>query len=362
MTPRNPLCLFLSLALATAGTLSAQQPISYDFEGQDSEGWFPVEVPTVFEEVDLRAGDTALEIETSDNTNTFAYWNSPVTTVGEIQDKVVRATFRVSSDQENTATAPTVRMRANSEELDQAFLTVATSTGNGAFSPGFNTREYTLIYKPKGIRDNFSLAFDCLNFLADNDPTSTVRLESVDVELYQLLGTPRQELLLIFFNTDHGWTFETAEPVFGAPTHSVQSSGLHITGYANPDRDLFGYWQSPEGGPNSVIAEAGRFYLATFVVKSSTGDRQVVPTTRFRINTSSLQGGAVRAAESVGPLSFVPTPADSEGFAVYFVVPEELDGQEMTFSVDYIYSRASDDDPTVSIEFGGLSVTSLPFE
>lgn len=355
--------LIIAAPLLLAGS-AVGQVASFDFAPNNAEGWTSAS-PDVFAATSASVEDNALSIRTMDNQNTFAFWNSPIVETGPAEGKLVVGTFRISADSADLSTAPTIRARMNTAELDQAFLTVATSIGDGAYSPGSTSREYQLVFKNRGVRESFTIAFDVLNFLTDNRAVNDVRLEEVRIDLVELGASSstdiRQEGFQLFSNNTNGWTFSTAEPAFGAPTSSVSAQGLEIQGFENPEQDLFGFWQSPIGGENAIIAEAGRLYLASFVVKSTTGDRSIVPTTRFRINTANLQGSSVSVAESVGPLAFVPTTQNSEGVAVYFLVPPELDGQELVFAMDYIYSRASNDDPTVALQLGALNVTSLPY-
>ncbi len=353
-------CLAASMANAQDGT-----PVEFNFTDDDAEGWTVV-APDVFAPVLTAVDGDNLLIQSTSNTNSFAFWNSPVVTAGVIDDKVVKATFRVFSNRSNPVDSPTLRVRANSEELDQAFLTVATSSGDGAFSPFATTKEYILFYKPRFVRDDFSLAFDMLNFMSDNDADGLLGLESVSAELFQLSGTPRNEtdgVIVFAGGNTNGWTFKTAEPAFEAPPFRADAQGLAIGGNPDAVNHQFGLWESPAGTEDAIIAEAGRFYFASFVVKSSTNNRETVPTLRLRINTENLQGSSVTVAESVGPLAGVPTLADAEGFAVYFAVPDELDGQELTFAFDYIYSVGGpDDNPGVELYLQAMTVVSLPLD
>jgi hypothetical protein len=63
--------------------------------------------------------------------------------------------------------------------------------------------------------------------------------------------------------------------------------------------------------------------------------------------------------ESIDESSRVPTFLESQEYNVWYMAPQELDGNTLMFSFDYLFTPDSNNDPAISLTLETLEVTSF---
>ncbi|MCC6546968.1 HYR domain-containing protein [Candidatus Sumerlaeota bacterium] len=373
-----------------------QAPFFIDrtFEG-DPQGWRyfspePFEHPT-------SSSLGALGITPNDNLNSFGFWLSPLVVTGRtdhsavpelddvrgLQDDpfpvitasdVYRVEFQLRSDSNDLATIPTVRMRANTESLQQSDVLVVTASDNGDFSPSTSAQRYPFyICMPQG--DNkFSLSFDLLNFDSRDSATTSVFLEYVSIEaiMVDFKNDFREELHQDFTGSQtNGWTGRNAAGFLDIAYTSPDPLGLKISGVPpveEPGRGnaftlQYAYWGSPEGA-QLVTMDHTRLYLAFFTFESGASEQTKVnvPTFRGRTNSGNMQFATYVLSESMNENCVTPTLDNPITYATYFQTPPELDGQEILFSFDWMWVSVTDNDATIPVYLKSLSVSSIALD
>ncbi len=321
-----------------------------------------------------------LGIRTKDNTNSFGYWLSPYFTTGnkdlpvETAERSIPVTevdiagtdlyridFHVKSNLADLATMPTIRVRQNTFSLEQSDVVVITSTGDGALSPPTSGRTYPLFVLMPDTQNQFSLSFDVLNF----DPNDVFHVDlSLDQVTMTAVGTDnltgeQAHLSQNFLgNQSNGWTPRNAAPTFVIPNSAVTTDGLQIGG-GGAEAIQFGFWGSPEG-TNLVNLQANRLYAVTFEMGSDAdaGSKSQVSTFRGRINTASSQLSAYILSESSSDAARTPISGQPLSYTCYFAAPPEQAGQELLFSLDWLYVPNTGNSNAIPIYLRTLNVTS----
>jgi hypothetical protein len=321
-----------------------------------------------------------LGIRTKDNTNSFGYWLSPYFTIGskdlpvETAERSIPVTeadiagtdlyridFHLKSNLADLATMPTIRVRQNTFSLEQSDVVVITSTGDGALSPPTSGRTYPLFVLMPDTQNQFSLSFDVLNF----DPNDVFHVDlSLDQVTMTAVGTDnltgeQAHLSQNFLgNQSNGWTPRNAAPTFAVPNSAVTTDGLQIGG-GGAEAIQFGFWGSPEG-TNLVNLQANRLYAVTFEMGSDAdaGSKSQVSTFRGRINTASSQLSAYILSESSSDAARTPISGQPLSYTCYFAAPPEQAGQELLFSLDWLYVPNTGNSNAIPIYLRTLNVTS----
>ncbi len=356
--------------------------ITFDFP-EDTEGWiYTNDVPPFASVIgSYDAGAEALTITTNENTNSFAFWESPTFVIGqpvEIEaaeedvrfirglmgpESIYRTTWSLSSDLADPALAPTLRVRSSAFDFQQSDVLVSTSVNDADFSPGTTPREYVQIFSQPEGQDMFRLDFDMLNFLTTNAATATFSLDMVMVEALGTadLGTGTPVVSFDFlFDGANGFTPVTVDAL-AAPEVFFDAEGLTIQGVANkgepqtPDV-IFGFYSLITDVPFA----ADTLYRVRWQVGTSASGQVIdqLPTFRLRVNDTSLVFSAYTLVDSVDDDARLPS---NEGgpqlYDLYIQTPAEIVGDNWIFSFDYLYVAARGDDPTLPVTLEALEIT-----
>ncbi len=265
-----------------------------------------------------------------DNTNTFGYWSSGADAVPVAANSLYRASWTVSTDVTDPLAVPQMRLRANSQNLQQADVLVVSSAGDGSYAPTPEGRTYEMYFVPPESclgkpedQDDLVLSFDILNFDPSDAANGSLMLDRVVVDAIHLdtLSTPTL-LKTWSFDTDaEGWQFGTA-PVFTAPASDISGGALWLI--AQDNTSTFGFW----GGPaEEVQAQAGKLYRLRFSVSTDVTNQIEVPQLRLRVSSEDFQSSIVKAISSVTGAEMSPTSA-GRSYDLYFYPPQSLIGTE----------------------------------
>jgi len=134
-----------------------------------------------------------IRLTSNETNNVFGFWESPNSVVQVRQDSLFlyRAIASATPGTPDEG-VPTLRLRANSQNLESAFTVETDSFGDRSLSPVSSARRAVdlLFRPPRGLFDapprdrNYLLSFDLLNFLPGSiDPNGGLMLH--DVELYR---------------------------------------------------------------------------------------------------------------------------------------------------------------------------------
>lgn len=358
--------------------------VPFDFETSADEWSFSSPPNFIPVTGSYDASNKSIDLTTTDNTDSFGLYQSPLFQISAPSSRSVRggapveiagligggslyrATYRVRSNLGNPAVAPTIRLRSNSENFEQADVTVITSTGNGALSPSTTSRAYRQYFSQPANSDMFFLSFDVLNFDTDDAANATLLVEDVMVEALSApgagIGTVAASLDFVT-NGASGFTFHSAAPVINEPLLHTVGGGLNIAGTVPlptkvliPPGTFFGYW----GGDSGVSVTGGSLYGVTFEIASdaSSAARSHVPTFRLRVNDSSLQFSAYVNIDSRSDSSRIPMAGSPESYTVWFEAPGSISGNSLFLSFDYLHTGDSDDDPATQLTLRTVSVES----
>ncbi len=348
----------------TTGTAPVPEFLEWDFES-DAEGWFSA-VPPQFAAVDLQWSLGALEIATSDNTNTFGYWQSPLFSIMPLDlmesgSNLLDVQWQMSSNLADTSVSPGIRFRLSTEDFALTDALSAESTGSGALSPGEAQRTYRQIASMPASAENLRLDLDVLSFNPADAAESVLRLDRVTIAGTEyLIDTAREELALDFTGQQaNGFTPRMAEPL-AVPVFESTDGGLSMTSQADADPEVigFGYW----GFESGLALEGGRVYRFEFEVTTDASTDQLsrIPAFRLRVNDSELQTASVlnveSTAETMGDLP--PGAGDSRVYAVFLLVPDDADGRTAVMSFDWIYAPGSGNDLNIAVVLSRIGVTS----
>lgn len=339
-----------------------EEEYTYFSFNEDSLGWSFNTVPGVFTEPYGYWRDGQLVVKYSDNLNTFGSWSSPENAVPVEADKLYRARFALIS---NVAPdlAPTIRLRANAQNFQQANMLVIESVGDGAASPDINGKVYDLYFVPPqsvvvGPKafDNMLLAFDVYNFDPLNSSEGYVALDSVTVETIDLSSLPpaTTERVYTFDSSQEGWT-PGSVPQFTPPLSQWAEQSLMLT--ATDNSNTFGYWYSPS---NDVFFTApGNLYRLNFTVASDQINSAVVPGTRLRVHTSDFQLCAMTEVTSTLGGENSPVVGSPKTYPIYFLPPASANNKGAIFVFDILNFDPGDAAPaTLSLQ--SLSIEKMP--
>jgi hypothetical protein len=361
---------------------TATPVITVDFPfNDDSQGWQFFN-PAIFSPVagTYSNSGTSLDTTVSENTNSFAYWESPEFVIGvpEASERgavpidgligpgsLYSSTFTVKSSLADTTLVPTVRLRSSAFNFEQSDVVILTSAGNGNLSPTIGGRDYAQFFsQPTGV-GSFRLDFDVLNFDPLDAANATLSLDRVVVNS---LGVPQIDGELVgsldfVANGALGFTARDATPLLARPAVFDSSNGLLIRAFAPtrvelPPSTVFGFW----GAETSVPVVSDRLYGITFKVNSDATaiQRAHVPTFRMRVNDSSLKYSAYVNIDSRDQATRVPVDGVAETYTLWAVMPAEIDGGTLIFSFDYLLVPDSDDDGNIALILEEITVNSFP--
>ncbi len=294
------------------------------------EGWTCSIVPAFFTPPECNYLQGQIMLTAQDNTNTFGYWASNQNAVPVIADCLYRARWTVATDITDPLAVPHMRLRVNSQNLQQADILAVSSAGDGSYAPTPDGRTYEMYFVPPESclgkpedQDDLILSFDILNFDPSDAAAGSLLLDSVVVEAMPLdtLSTPTVLRAWSFESGAEGWQFGSA-PIFKAPVSDVYGSALWLI--AQDNTNTFGFWSSPS---EEVQVEANKLYRVQFDVSSDVIDREVVPCLRLRVHSEDFQSGVVKVISSVTGAEMSPT-LEGRTYDLYFYPPQSLVGTD----------------------------------
>ncbi len=301
----------------------------YDFD-LTNEGWSAVTVPG-FTPPYFYYMPGQIKFAAQDNTNTYGYWTSEPDAVPVIANSLYRTSWTVATDVTDPLAVPHMRLRVNSQNLQQADILVVSSAGDGSHAPipeGWTTYEMYFVPPESALgkpedQDDLILSFDILNFDPSDAADGSLLLDSVVVDITALgaLGTPT--LLKIWsFDTDtEGWQHGSPS-LFTEPVSDNFGDALWLI--AQDNTNTFGFWSSPS---EQVQVEANRLYRVQFDVSSDLTDREPVPGLRLRVHSEDFQAGIMKVISSVTGAEMSPT-LGGRTYDLYFYPPQSLVGTD----------------------------------
>ncbi len=295
-----------------------------------NEGWTAVTI-AAFTPPDFHYMPGQILLTAQDNTNTFGYWSSEADAIPVAANSLYRIKWTMATNVTDSLKVPQVRLRVNSQNLQQADMLVITSSGDGSYAPipeGWTTYEMyfvppeSCLGKPED-QDDLVLSFDILNFDPGDAASGSLMLDSVVVEAIPLSTLETPTLLQTWsFDTDaEGWQFGSTL-VFTAPVSDSSNGALWLT--AQNNTNTFGYWSGPS---QEVQAEAGKLYRLRFTVSTEVAAQDDVPQLRLRVSSEDFQSSIVKAISSVTGAEMSPTPA-GQSYDLYFYPPQSLVGTD----------------------------------
>lgn len=363
----------------TASPTPTPTPTVFTFDN-DEEGWQffnPALFATVVGAHNHETG--MLDATTQENTDSFAYWESPIFTInsgggrggsgipitGLIGSRsLYRSTFTIVGNVE-LAEAPTFRVRSSSFNFEQGDAIVVTSRGEGSLSPPSAGRDYVQYFTQPAETNSFRLDFDILNFDPSDAAAATLSLDRVVVQALEVPGAAQgtQIASIVFDGSANGFTPRNGGAPLNTPVEFSSASGLLIRG-ANPIKSnkglvtpgtIFGFW----GSETNFAIEGGAIYGLTFTVRTtaSSVDRANIPAFRMRMNDSSLRFSSFINIDSRSGGSRVPVDNVPETYVMFFEAPHDIHGETFILSFDYLYTPESGDDPAIAVILDSLSIT-----
>lgn len=339
---------------------------AFDFlEGEDSgsEGWTSFS-PSVFTSPVFDYQETAevgrgrLCISSTENQNTFGWWESPVLSLTSAVSAtdVFEARYLVSSDAASSANVPVFRMRVSTTDFQQSDVYTVSSIGLGPISPSRrNFKEYSTYFTVPGPEfftnrgQEVRAFFEVLNVDGFDIAGENVCLERLVIQPFDqdTLGVRVSERRYILAQEGirQFFTPTTVPGVFEAPVFGANERGLTIksnfTGLTAPPETI-GFVTVDTG----VEIEANRIYQFVFQVGASVSNalevrKSLVPTFRVRVNDSSFSSSALVNIESIDDNSRVPTQTTNQRYEVWYRGSAALAGRTLLASFDYLLTPES---------------------
>jgi len=149
------------------------------------EGWSFATAEPTFSAPEGRFTTGTLEIAITSNENNFGFWISPLILVEA--GKIYRVDFTVWTDITLQALVPVIRLRMNTNNLQQSCGLVINSADNAESSPTPAGMTYSLYFVPpesaiSGPSPGMKLSFDLLNFGAVDSETGSLFLDTVTIK------------------------------------------------------------------------------------------------------------------------------------------------------------------------------------
>ncbi len=358
--------------------------------GADSEGWIlepgladppiPGYTKPGFSDSQPDAGGQPyhhISIYATNNTNTLGWLkspdligsafvqnpeNDPLAVSGTTgKQSLYRATFEVTASSPDHATIPTFRIRESARSFEESNMLVITSSGNGSLSPSSNeVKIYKHYFALPESQARFNLYFDLLGVDSNDLPGVFLNIQEVVLQGLSTgnLSDSRLHVLRDFTTGTNGWTRRNI-PDFGSVGGGSSSAGLELGPASSSSNTCFGFWSGPDSG-GEVTLEVNRLYRATFRIKTSATAAQItrVPTFRLRANDSSNKLAVITDVTSTVTTSSIPTDGATYDYIMYFQSPDELVGNKVRFSFDYLFVPGIEDDPNLKITLQSLRIDS----
>lgn len=351
--------------------------LAFNFEA-GAENW-TFASPEVFSPSTGEAAGGQLAITAADNSNSFAFWESPRLSVaaGSIEEhqheevmgvrgdsgpgSLYMAEFLVKSEFPTANEIPDVRVRASSFDFQQADVLVISSVENADLSPTSEGQLYRSFFTLPAEETDFRLNFDMLNFDADNATSVTVALDSASLEFLGTAMLMNEATVASFDLTTTetvGFVERTAPPLVAA-NFEATSAGLTLRYTGEPlaqNESAFGFWFLE----TEVPFEGGKLYRVRWTVGSEATDANAedLGTFRLRINDSSFKTSMYVNVDSSTAHARVPVNGEPQVYDLYFQAPAEIDGDNWLFSFDYLLTGDTANDGSIGVSLQGLEITS----
>ncbi|MCC5878043.1 MAG: S8 family serine peptidase [Candidatus Sumerlaeia bacterium] len=357
-------------------TTGALSPMRLSFEaGLESSGWDFVPVGG-FDTPGSAFNADSLSFTTTAGANTLAWWESsqivasPVTLSGGQKtiktspgnNGYLRLSANLHASNEDPQKTPGVRMRVLSDKFERSSELVLTSVGDGSLMPtAGDSRRFRHYSNLPATDSHFRIFLDLMGFDPTVDPGTTLSFRNLELVAFDWTATTynsRLEKLVFFNNNNRGWTARTAPPLGTIPGR-LTSTGLELGPVDDPESVGFSFWGSPEAAPQ-VILEQGRFYRATFRVKSNLPADQArqLPVFRLRMNDETLQMSSLVLIDARRSTSMVPVGGQHMDYILTWEVPSALHGKAARFGFDMLYIPNDDKDPNARLTLEALRVES----
>lgn len=333
-------------------------PIVFDFP-EDTENWTSGSVEGPFSPPEFTYEPDNVVMISSTNTNTFGFWQSPENAIPADSDYLYWARYRVSTDMENKALVPQIRLRANSLNLEQYDFVSIESAGDGASCPSTSGTDYDLYFVPPANDDFVVLSFDLLNFNPDDSAEAQLWLDTVTIDRIPLAAlSPATVVWNYTFDVDtEGWTMGSAPVFFEEPEYSHADGALQMR--ATTNTNTFGYWGS---NPADITIQADRLYRGTFEVRTDVTDPALVPEMRLRFNMANLQASHTFGIASNGTGGNSPGTTNTTYDRLYFLPPPSCVGEGLIVSFDILNFNAEDAAPaSLILDRATIETLSPPF-
>lgn len=296
---------------------------------EDEEGWTSVTLPKVFTPPSFRYLNGALEISSTDNINTYGFWQSPLEGFPTEPGELYRARFMLSTDVTERYRVPHIRLRSGSTHNQKNHMLEISSNMYGEYSPTREPRPYDLYITPSmkdasspGQCANEMLFFDLVNIGSMDAAKGTVRLHSVEVfriDTSSLVKRSTERHWDFEDNKSTGWRTLSIPEYYTSPGFTCANGALCSTG---KDENTYGSWETDY---EQLDVKSARLYRAGVIVSSSEGDQSRVPCFRLRFNTEICQSDTVLEVSSLSDGANSPVPGGSV-YDLYYVPPQHIQG------------------------------------
>ncbi len=171
--------------------------------------------------------DGSLTLEANNSNSVFGFWGGPESSIQVVPDSLYLYRARVGATAGTPASqVPTLRLRANSVNLESAFTQETNSFGDLTLSPNSEeTKLYDLLFKPPSgffnlpsFQHRYILSFDLLNFLQEDSPNGGLTM--YDVEIYRMDDKKRYYAV---------WGFEVPPGGSQFTFDAIGASGVNTT-------------------------------------------------------------------------------------------------------------------------------------
>jgi len=167
---------------------SALLPTETDFDFEEGpEGWTSHSATPSFVAPQSSSDNGHLGLSPGGSQNCFGFWESPF--IAFELGKTYRIRFAVTSDQDDPAQVPLIRLRVNSGNNQLAAFLVIDSKTDADSSPTMLSKTYDLVFTPPSSSSSagFTLSFDLVNIATTDNAAAWIYLESVAIQAVDLV-------------------------------------------------------------------------------------------------------------------------------------------------------------------------------
>ncbi|MCB2156136.1 S8 family serine peptidase [bacterium] len=304
----------------------------------------------------------------NDSTNTFGFYTSPSNALGlfpyeaslkaEPDFYLFRGYLRRTTA--DATMAPGLRLRVNSRDYQHYATMESYSVGEGFAVPSADslTPMDLLFQPPRKMFDlpseyqTYTLAFDLLNFMPEDDPNGGYRLERVD--LYRITSTDTSINVLSSVDTKmaDSNSFATAEEAetqilgmwesgalperHGVPemTYEIVQAGpdsyrgRFMGRVVDSERPSFGFWSTiPLALSANVPASGGPYFLRMRTSVNCYGSNASSnPEIRYRISSARFSTTVTQGIVPSGSYELTPSGGQSAQHYTFFPIPGSVSG------------------------------------